>query len=546
MRSKLFSRVALTFVALLTAVPFGAAMAMAAEPPTSTPGERASAIVSPSIVFLLQDWTAYVKAPGQGTTTGFVDGYVDADDDFTADAFEWTSRCTGFVINPNGYVVTAGHCVDDTIEGAKDTALQFAIGSLVDAGVISDSEASTWYSNAVGTWTVEGASANSPPDRTVTVFRAQSAGGVTISNGGVPARVLDFSSLSKGDVALLKVEQADLPALKIARAQDITIGTELLSVGYPGSTDQVTDASFTPDFKDGQVSSKRTREDGLLPVYEVSSALSGGMSGGPTVNLQGDVVGVNSFSIEGETEAFNFITPASLVLEMMSRNGATNQLGTTDEEYRAGLDAYFEGQQEQAIQHFDEVLALVPTHAQAQEYRVKANRELRLHPAGGGGLPMVAIIGGVAVLVALGGLGFFFLSRRKKGAPQAPPQPAMQQPAYATAPPTAPVAAPQAPVSANGPPTSGMPHPEAAPAPAAAPGPAPAPSPAPVWEAPREAVPVGFQPPRAESVTAAPEAAIGTPAVTGVAEQPKRFCGNCGAQATPGKRFCQNCGQPLD
>jgi serine protease Do len=95
----------------------------------------------------------------------------------------------------------------------------------------------------------------------------------------------------------------------------------VLAVGYPASSDMATDASMTATFKDGRISSKKTREGGLLPVYEVSAAMSPGMSGGPTVTIDGEVVGLNSFYPAGENQQFNFLSPVSLIRETLTRTG---------------------------------------------------------------------------------------------------------------------------------------------------------------------------------------------------------------------------------
>ena len=63
------------------------------------------------------------------------------------------------------------------------------------------------------------------------------------------------------------------------------VGQDIVAIGYPASVDEVTDPDLHPSFKAGQVSSVKTRGQGLLTVYELSAAVSGGMSGGPTVDM---------------------------------------------------------------------------------------------------------------------------------------------------------------------------------------------------------------------------------------------------------------------
>lgn len=462
----------------------GLALPAAAQTTTvvGTPEERAAAIVRPSVVYTEQYFRAWVRVPGSSQL--FFNGYVN-----NGDPFEWATRCSGFVVNPSGYIVSAGHCVDLGEEGARSTALELATQWLIDNGWAFPEDYDYWLQEGHLMWGVEGTERGSDPDREVWVQRGVAAGGLQTGEA-LPARVVDYQPWSEGDIAILKIEAAHLPTVLVAQKTDVTIGTPVMSIGYPGSSDAVTDATFEPTYKDGQINSEKTREGGLLPVYEMSAALSGGMSGGPTVNLDGEIVGVNSFNISGETEAFNFISPASLVAEMLAQNGVTNALGSIDEAYRAGIDAYFSGDYRTAIDRFDEVLALAPTHQQAQEYRVEASRLAAENPPpeeegaapveprpaadpAGGGFPMWAIALMVVGVASVGGLVLFAVRRRPS--------------------PVGPAAAVQ--VSAPAPPV--------------------------VEPTPLRAV----EPPM---------------------EAPQRFCSNCGGGLEAGARFCPACGHKIE
>jgi len=495
-------------LALAGALPAHAQTVIAPAPSAagSTPEERAAAIARPAIVYIEQDWKAWVKVPASSDM--YFQGYVNSGKPFT-----WGTRCSGFIVEPTGYIVTAGHCVDPGEEGARGTALQLAVQWLADNGWIYRRDASYWLNEAHLLWGVEGEEKGSPPDLQVFVQRGVAAGGVRTGQA-FPARVVDYQPWSEGDVALMKIEASDLPVVLLATTESIDIGTPVLSIGYPGSTDSVTDQSYEPTFKDGQVSAEKTREGGLLPVYEISAALSSGMSGGPTVNMNGDVIGVNSFLITGETQAFNFITPSSLVSEVLGRNGITNALGPIDEAYRAGLDALYAGDYQKAIAEFDKVLALAPTHQQAQEYKVEATKLAAASPqptatgggeAAGGGFPVwaIALVAAAVLVVAIL---LIALTRRGRA-----------RPAVAPAQPVAP-------------PTVGTPVPPPA----------------------AEAAKVGFQPatgpagiapppPRAAEAAEAAKRAVPAEEVT----QEPHFCANCGQELQPGARFCASCGHPV-
>lgn len=489
----------------------------------ATPEAKAAAIVEPAVVYIEQAWQAWVRVPG--TSQLFFKGWVNDGQPFT-----WTTRCTGFIVNPTGYVVTAGHCVDPGEEGARGRALQFAAQWLINDGWAFPEDFGFLVNEGHLIWKVEGSEAGSPPDLSVFVQRGVAAGGLRTGEA-FGARIIDYAPLSDGDVALLKIEEFDLPSLLLAPPGEIEIGTPVLSVGYPGSSDEVTDATYEPTFKDGQINSKKTREGGTLPVYEMSAALSGGMSGGPTVNLDGEVIGVNSFSIVGETEAFNFLTPSSLVTEMLARNGVANELGPVDQAYRAGVDAFFAGDYRTAIEKLDEALALNPKHQQAQELRVEAVKLRGEQPApeavetteAAGGAAVGIIIGVVGAIVVLGGLGTALALRRRGG-----PPPPVAAPGAAREPVAVGASTSEAPVGFQ--PTT--PPPTAAP------------------ERAGDLTGTGEPPgqaaaPAEPAAPGAPLAPVARTAGGSGAEGGRRFCSNCGSRVGPGSRFCESCGHPL-
>ena len=257
----------------------------------------------------------------------------------------------------------------------------------------------------IANWTVEGKAKGSAIDTQIAVVTGSVQGGGKPQM--LPARVVDVRPFTQGDVALLKVETTDLPSVELATDADVQIGTPLLSIGYPASADAVTDPSLEPSNKDGQVSAKKTV--GSVPVYETSAALTPGMSGGPTVDLEGRVLGINSFMPAGESQAFNFVAPASGLTELLSRNGIRNELGPDDKAFRAALDAYYAGHYTDAIAGFDKLLQVAPQHAQALQYRTLAAKardrfgDVPVAPAPTSGASPVlfwTVVGGGAVLAA--------------------------------------------------------------------------------------------------------------------------------------------------
>ncbi len=379
----------LSLIAALFVVAFAPNAASAA--PAATDLERVSNVAKPGIVYLETTFTGRVYDPAYKQ-------YLN-----NGKPFSVSLTCSGFFVSPNGHIVSAGHCVDPA-EGRDALTERAAQWSYANESWTPDTSLGDVVSLAADRWKVFSAERTSKagPDREVSTAYGIDAGGVR-SGKSLPARVLGLRPFEKGDVSLLKVEAENTPALELAPDADLRIGSEIVSVGYAGSVDAVTDLTFDPSFKDGAVSSERTIGDGLVKAYEISAAVTGGQSGGPTVDLSGRVVGVNSFGIVGEPQAFNFVTPVSEVTGLLADEGVENELGKMTELYRAGLVAYYAGDREKALAAFDGALGIARDHELAQEFRGKALR-LPKAEAEGSGLQAPLAIGALFILLA-GGLG---------------------------------------------------------------------------------------------------------------------------------------------
>jgi S1-C subfamily serine protease len=381
------------------------------------PPELTSAIVEPTIVHLGLKLDYYLDTGYSGL------GRIGP--------FTLEGSCTGTFVSSDGYISTAGHCVETAPGGTLwEDAIVKVIKSYVDDGKLTVAKANALLREAVGLWKVEGQSAGSSPTLSITVLHGTGIVGKQALEGA-PAKVIEVATFDDGDVALIKVETTNAPVLLLGTDDDVNIGTPVLSVGYPQARDQFVDPTLTPSFKDGQISSKTTRQGQRVPVYETSAALSPGMSGGPTVVLDGRMIGVNSFTLLG-TDGLYFISPVSLVNEQLDRAAVKNELGPVDLAYRAGLDAYFAGDYGQAISKFDEVLGLSPSNLWAQDFKLKATEAQSNSPtstststdptvsssSGSNTLVIVLVFVGLGVVVVLALVLVLVLrSRRRHDAP---------------------------------------------------------------------------------------------------------------------------------
>lgn len=100
-----------------------------------------------------------------------------------------------------------------------------------------------------------------------------------------------LGAYSTEDIALVKVVATDLTALTFGQSSALKAGDEVLAIGYaldlPGS------ATVTR----GIVSATRTQVFGNLAAIQTDTALNPGNSGGPLLDSEGRVIGINTASL---------------------------------------------------------------------------------------------------------------------------------------------------------------------------------------------------------------------------------------------------------
>lgn len=130
------------------------------------------------------------------------------------------------------------------------------------------------------------------------------------------AKVLGSDRAS--DIAVLRVEAKNLPAVKIGDINRLKVGEWVMAIGSPFGLENSVTA--------GIVSAKQRDTGDFLPHIQTDVAINPGNSGGPLINLRGEVVGVNSqiYSRSGGYMGISFSIPideAIRVSEQLKNGG---------------------------------------------------------------------------------------------------------------------------------------------------------------------------------------------------------------------------------
>ncbi len=136
---------------------------------------------------------------------------------------------------------------------------------------------------------------------------------VTLSDGRkLPARVVGSDPAT--DLAILRVDEKNLPAAKLGDSNALEPGDWVIAVGNPFGLDHTVTA--------GVVSAKGRSGVGVA-TYEnfiqTDAAINPGNSGGPLVDLDGEVVGINTAirSFAGGSDGIGFAIPSSTLKSVL-------------------------------------------------------------------------------------------------------------------------------------------------------------------------------------------------------------------------------------
>lgn len=124
------------------------------------------------------------------------------------------------------------------------------------------------------------------------------------------------------DVALLKIDATGLPTITLGSSTSLEVGEWVAAIGSPFGFDNTITA--------GIVSAKgRTLPDeSFVPFIQTDVAVNPGNSGGPLLNLKGEVVGINSliYSRTGGYMGLSFAIPIEVALDVSKQLQATGKV----------------------------------------------------------------------------------------------------------------------------------------------------------------------------------------------------------------------------
>lgn len=125
---------------------------------------------------------------------------------------------------------------------------------------------------------------------------------------------------TRTDVAVLKIDGSNLPRLSMGDSDKIRAGEWVLAIGSPFGLENTVTA--------GIVSAKARDTGDYLPLIQTDVAVNPGNSGGPLINLKGEVIGINSqiYSRSGGFMGISFAVPIDEALRVADQLKASGRV----------------------------------------------------------------------------------------------------------------------------------------------------------------------------------------------------------------------------
>ena len=206
-----------------------------------------------------------------------------------ADAFPHatTSSGTGFIVRPNGYIVTNHHVID----GARHVFVRLFDGREYEAEIVGE-DALT-------------------------------------------------------DIAVLRIDETNLPTASLGDSGQVRVGEWVLAIGNPMGNALM----FSVTAGIVSATDRSLTQGSVEEFIQTDAVANSGNSGGPLVDLHGRIIGMNSAiaSRSGYYQGYTLAIPANLILpvvsELIERGhvtravlGATTLLATVEDALAVGLD----------------------------------------------------------------------------------------------------------------------------------------------------------------------------------------------------------------
>ena len=140
------------------------------------------------------------------------------------------------------------------------------------------------------------------------------------SDRQIEARIVGYDRES--DLAVLKVERSHLPYLRLGDSDQLHKGQLVLAFGSPLRLENSATMGIVSS------TSRRVKPDDVMEYIQTDASVNPGNSGGPLLDVEGNVVGINTFIVtqSGGNEGIGFAIPSNIVRNIYTQIRASGHV----------------------------------------------------------------------------------------------------------------------------------------------------------------------------------------------------------------------------
>ena len=296
---------------------------------------------------------------------------------------------TGFIITPDGYILTNAHVVfaeDDYLKWElTQTALKELLQKDVQDAVKEAGEMDVEIPDEVMKAGTQNAALYYQRFMQISKVNTEIFTEMGVAVPGLQAMQRGFASdlrkrgepIPGKDVAIIKIDKTNLPTVRIGDDAGVTTGDRIYVIGYPAVATfhemLAKESIIEPSLTSGLISARKTMQAGWSAL-QTDAAITHGNSGGPAFNEQGEVIGIATFgSIDyqrggAEVQGMNFLVPIGVAKQFLTEINVKPQESQLTKLYEQGLVYYDKQQYKNALEKFREVNELNPGYPYVTKY----------------------------------------------------------------------------------------------------------------------------------------------------------------------------------
>jgi len=402
--------------------------------------ERISAIYSPAVVKIYNTYCMDIKVKGLSYLKNVCDG----------------NTGSGFIVSANGYIATNGHVAYRTakelaisqamayaakgdtrladalakVSALKDSDISGTANAKAAAAIIIDKfyEIPDSYFTATNDVTnlLVGLNEDTPNITELlklTSQRVEFSEKNSIRRAKVSAvnfRLVDgLDGFRASDIAILKIDNNNLPVTKLGTIDGLTQGASLTILGYPESANNnglVDSKQAKVTLTSGKVSAIKDVKGGNKKLIETDTTIGSGNSGGPALDYAGAVVGLATYTVNASSTSgiFNYIRDVKDLKDLAASSAITFvNTSKTQTMWEKSLNYFYNARYSKAVKGFEEVKALYSQHPKVAEFTTAAEERIK-NGQDVKDFPIILILVGVTIAIAGVGASVFLIVRQGK------------------------------------------------------------------------------------------------------------------------------------